>query len=423
MSATSSRTQPEKRKRPSLVWINQFAVLPSDGGGTRHFELGRELVRRGWDVTVVASDYHPHRRAYTRRADADNRSPIDETVDGVRFRWLWAASYKSNDWRRAVNWLTFHRSITAMRELPTKPDVVIGSSPQLFAATAARKLARRLGVPFVFEVRDLWPEGLIAVGGRKGPAYMVMGRVAAGLYRDAYRIMVLAAGVARYLTERGTDPRRIFHIPNGVDVDLVQPVARGERASNDEAAPTTLIYAGAHGPMNGLDMVLDAASILAESGAQVRFVLIGDGPQKTDLMAAASSRGLKNVEFLDPLPKKELAKMLARADAGLMLLREAAMFSFAVSPNKLFDYLSAGIPVICNVPGETADLLAASRAGIQTRDTSAQALAEAIGSLRALTPGERDRMGMHGRQWVAQNHSRNVLGARLDEALREIVAK
>jgi glycosyltransferase involved in cell wall biosynthesis len=409
--------------RPSVVWINQFAVLPSDGGGTRHFELGRELVRRGWDVTVVASDYHPHRRAYTRRADADNHGPIDETVDGVRFRWLWAASYKSNDWRRAINWLTFHRSIAAMRELPTKPDVVIGSSPQLFAATAARKLARRLRVPFVFEVRDLWPEGLLAVGGRKGPAYIVMGRVASGLYRDAQRIMVLAAGVGRYLTERGTDPDRIFHIPNGVDVDLVQPVARAERPSHEGTAPTTLIYAGAHGPMNGLDMVLDAASILAASDSRVRFVLIGDGPQKTELMGAASARGLNNVEFLDPLPKKDLAKMLARADGGLMLLREAAMFSFAVSPNKLFDYLSAGIPVICNVPGETADLLAASGAGIQTRDTSARALVEGVDRLRALTPAERERMGRDGRQWVAQNHSREVLGARLDEALRAIVAK
>ncbi|HEX6627536.1 MAG TPA: glycosyltransferase family 4 protein, partial [Gemmatimonadaceae bacterium] len=352
-------------------------MLPSDGGGTRHFELGRELVRRGWDVTVVASDYHPQRRAYTRRADADNHGPIDETVEGVRFRWLWAASYKSNDWRRAINWLTFHRSIASMRDLPTRPDVVIGSSPQLFAATAARKLARRLRVPFVFEVRDLWPEGLLAAGGKKGLAYVVMRRVSSGLYRDANRIMVLAAGVARYLTERGTDPARIFHVPNGVDVDLVKPVRRAERPSSNGSGRKTLIYAGAHGPMNGLDIVIEAAAILAASDTPVRFVLVGDGPLKNDLVAAVSSRRLENVEFVDPLPKKELAKMLAHADAGLMLLRDAAMFSYAVSPNKLFDYLSAGIPVICNVPGETADLLAASGAGIQTRDTSAQALVDA----------------------------------------------
>jgi glycosyltransferase involved in cell wall biosynthesis len=423
VKANSPRTQTEKSQRPSLVWINQFAVLPNDGGGTRHFELGRELVRRGWDVTIVASDYHPHRRAYTRRADADNHGAIDETVDGVRFRWLWAASYKSNDWRRAINWLTFHRSIAAMRELPTKPDLVIGSSPQLFAATAARKLARRLRVPFVFEVRDLWPEGLLAVGGKKGVAYIVMGRVASGLYRDANRIMVLAAGVARYLTERGTDPNRIFHVPNGVDIDLVQPAPRTQRTAQHITSPTTLVYAGAHGPMNGLDAVLEAASILAALGTHVRFVLIGDGPRKNHLMAAASARGLKNIEFRDPLPKSELANVLASADAGMMLLRDAAMFSFAVSPNKLFDYLSAGIPVICNVPGETADLLASSRAGIQTRDTSAQALVDAVDRLRALSQADRERMGRDGRQWVAQNHSREVLGARLDEALREIVAK
>jgi glycosyltransferase involved in cell wall biosynthesis len=175
--------------------------------------------------------------------------------------------------------------------------------------------------------------------------------------------------------------------------------------------------------MNGLDAVLEAASILAASGTHVRFLLIGDGPQKNPLMAAASARGLKNVEFRDPLPKGELAKVLASADAGMMLLRDAAMFSFAVSPNKLFDYLSAGIPVICNVPGETADLLASSRAGIQTRDTSAQALVDAVNRLQTLSPSDREQMGKDGRRWVAQNHSREVLGARLDQALREIVAK
>lgn len=413
--------QGTERKRLTLVWINQFAVLPTDGGGTRHFELARELVKRGWDVTVVASDYHPHRRTYTRRATADNRAPIDEIVDGVRFRWLWARPYKSNDWRRAINWLTFSRSIAAMGLLPVNPDIVIGSSPQLFAATAARKLARRFRIPFVFEVRDLWPEALIAAGGQKGLAYRVMGRVASGLYRDADRIMVLAGGVARYLIEHGIDPSRIVHIPNGVDVNLVQPLVLGENSFPQAADALTLIYAGAHGMMNGLTVILEAASILAKTDARVRFVLVGDGPDKSELRATAASRRLRNVEFVDPLPKKEMAALLGRADGGLMLLREAAMFSFAVSPNKLFDYLSVGIPIVCNVPGETAELLASSGAGIQARDTTPEALVDAIGRLRALSGAERRRMSTEGRRWVTENHSREVLGASLDEALRDLI--
>ncbi len=423
VTAQTPPKQAGRGGRPSLLWINQFAVLPSDGGGTRHFDLGRELVRRGWNVTIVASDYHPQRRAYTRRADGNNRDLIEESVDSVRFRWLWAATYKGNDWRRATNWLSFHRSVRAMPPLTASPDVIIGSSPQLFAATAARAVARRLHVPFVLEVRDLWPESLVAAGGRKGIAYFALARVASGLYRDAYRIIVLALGTARYLVEKGVDRARIIHVPNGVDVNLVRPGSLEPASSGVAGTTTTLIYAGAHGPANGLDVVLDAAAILSASRIPVHFVLIGDGPEKANLVAAASERGLTNIEFRSPVPKSELAKMLVSADAGLMLLRDAELFSFAVSPNKLFDYLSAGIPVVCNVPGEVAERLAASAGGVQASDSSAAALVDAIRRLRALTPTERHRLGYDGRQWVEQHHSREVLGARLDSVLRAIIAE
>lgn len=412
----------QRSRRPSLLWINQFATLPSEGGGTRHFDFGRELVHRGWDVTIVASDYHPQRRAYTRRADGATRAMIDETVDGVRFRWLWAAPYKENDWRRAANWLSFRRSVRAMPQLTGPPDVIIGSSPQLFAASAARDLARRLDVPFVLEVRDLWPESLVAAGGRKGIAYFALGRVASGLYRDAHRIIVLASGSAHYLVERGVDRSRIVHVPNGVDISVALPRSFEPTLADIDGGPTVLIYAGAHGPANGLKVALDAASVLGAEKPPVRFILIGDGPEKASLVASASERGLTNIEFRPPVPKSELAIMLRRADAGLMVLRDAELFSFAVSPNKLFDYMSAGIPVVCNVPGEVAELLAASAGGLQACDSSPEALADAIRRLRSLTPIERQRLGRDGRQWVERHHSSRVLGARLDSVLREVIA-
>jgi glycosyltransferase involved in cell wall biosynthesis len=406
--------------RPHLVWVNQFAALPADGGGTRHFELGRELVQRGWDVTVVASDYHLQRRAYTRRPDARDRSTIEETVDGVRFRWLWAAPYTRNDWRRALNWLTFHRSVVSMAAMPRRPDVVIGSSPQLLAAAAARRLARRVRAPFVLEVRDLWPESLVAAGGRKGLVYFAFARIASGLYRDARAIIVLAAGAGRYLEGRGVDAARIALVPNGADVHLIQPRS-GPPVPADPGAVLSIIYAGAHGPANGMDVVIEAAGALEAARAPVRFILLGDGPDKPALMAAAASRGLSSIEFKEPVPKAELAPMLAGADAGLMTLRDAELFSFAVSPNKLFDYLSAGIPVICNVPGEVAEMLAESGAGIQTSDASAAALAAAVQRLREIPPGDRAQMGREGRRWVEQHHSREVLGARLDTVLRGVL--
>jgi glycosyltransferase involved in cell wall biosynthesis len=409
---------------PALIWVNQFALLPGDGGGTRHFELGRELVNKGWRVSILASDFHLHARKYTRRARPTDHRTKCELQDGVELRWLWASAYEFNDWRRAMNWLTFYRSvIRELGSLGQPPDVVIGSSPQLFAASAARRLARKARVPFVFEVRDLWPESLVAAGGSRGPAYWFLDRVAAGLYRDADRVLVLARGTREYLVQRGVADSKIVHVPNGVDIDAIQPMAepRGRDADLD-AGPFTLIYAGAHGPANGLDRVLDAAEILG-AAANVRFVLVGDGPSKPALRQDAARRGLAHVEFHDAVSKYELPALLNASDAGLMVLRESPLFSFGVSPNKLFDYLAAGLPVICNVPGELAQMVERAGAGVQVVSTSGSALADGIRALASLSVAQRQRMGRAGRGWVEREHSRQVLGQRLNAFLSELVGQ
>ena len=397
---------------PHLLWINHFAVAPSDGGGTRHFELARELVCRNWRVTIAASDFHLHTRGYTRRPSAAARAAISEQIDGVDFLWLWAAPYERNDWHRARNWLSFQRSLARWRPNGSSPDVIIGSSPHLFAALAGYRMARRLGVPFLFEVRDLWPESLLAAGGSKGPPYYVLGAIARYLYRRADRVIVLARGVAQYLEHHGVAGDKLVYIPNGANTDTFVPRTRSR-------GPFTLIYAGAHGPANGLDTVLDAAELLADQ--PFRVILVGDGPSKVELRAKAHRRELTNVEFLDPVPKAEMPALLARADAGLMVLRSAPLFSYGVSPNKLFDYLAAGLPVACNVPGEVAMLLHQSGAVEQARDSSAPALADAIMRIAMRSPRERECMGASGREWVAREHSRSVLGERLDRTLRGVM--
>jgi glycosyltransferase involved in cell wall biosynthesis len=396
----------------SLLWINHFAIAPTDGGGTRHVELGRELTRRNWRVTIAASDFHVHTRGYTRRPTPSLRTPIVERIDGVDLLWLWAAPYTRNDWRRGYNWLSFARSVTRWRPNGARPDVVIGSSPHLFAALAGARIARRLGVPFVLEVRDLWPESLLAVGGRKGPAYHALDAVARHLYRRAARIIVLARGSRDHLVRRGIDPQKIVHIPNGADTDAFVP-------RPTPGPHLTAVYAGAHGPANGLETVLDAAALLRDE--PVRFLLVGDGPSKPALQADAARRGLTNVEFRAPVPKTEMPALLAAADIGLMVLREAPLFAFGVSPNKLFDYLAAALPVACNVPGEVAAMLHESGAGVQAADAGAGALAEAVRRLVRTPPAERARMGDAGCAWVAREHGRPVLAARLDGALRELL--
>ncbi len=397
-----------------ILWVNQFAALPEDGGGTRHFELGRELVRRGWPVSVMASDFHLHRRVYTRRPGTADRSPVPEVVDGVEFQWLWAAAYSGNDWRRLMNWWTFSRSALRAGRTGPRPDVVIGSSPQLLAARAARQVAQAWGCPFVFEVRDLWPESLVAAGGTQGMAYRVLDHIANDLYRTADLILVLTDGVADYLRKKGVK-QPIACVPNGADV---QQPRRSPRAADDQR-PLTLVYAGALGAANGLENVLEAAATFGPGGG-VRFVFVGDGPERGRLEADARRRGLSHVSFLGPLPKSQLSEIFADADAGLMVLRDSPLFSFAVSPNKLFDYLAAGLPVVNNVSGEVAQMLLEAGAGVQTEDGSAAGLVAAITRFQGTDTLTRLRMHTDGRRWVEQTHSRVVLSQRLIEALEAL---
>ncbi|HEV2180395.1 MAG TPA: glycosyltransferase family 4 protein, partial [Gemmatimonadaceae bacterium] len=186
-------------------------------------------------------------------------------------------------------------------------------------------------------------------------------------------------------------------------------------------APFTLVYAGAHGPANGLDTVLAAAALLLDH--PIRIVLVGDGPAKSELQTRAAREQLPNVEFRDPVPKTAMPNLLASAHAGLMVLRDAPLFAFGVSPNKLFDYLAAGLPVVCNVPGDVAAMLRNAQAGEQANDPSPRALADAIVRLAQRTPDALRAMGDAGRAWIGREHSRTVLAQRLDSALRPLVER
>lgn len=403
------------KSRRHILWINHFAVPSTDGGGTRHFEIGRELVRRGWQVTIAASDFHLQTRRYTRRPGRNVFDTLVERYEGVEFHWLWAAPYRTNDWRRAWNWLSFAWSLLRQsRGKDERPDVIIGSSPHLFAAFAASELARRYRVPFIFEVRDLWPESLVAAGGRKGPVYYVFDWIAGYLYRRADRIICLARGAEAYLVAKGIDSGKLVYVPNGVDTASFAGVARSPRDT------FTLVYAGAHGPANGLDVVLDTAHELRDDPG-IRFLLVGGGPVKQDLLESARNRHLHNVEFRDTVSKQRLPEVFSEADAGLMVLRDTPLFAYGVSPNKLFDYFGAGLPVVCNVPGEVAAMVEAAGAGEQAEPGSTASLAAAIVRLAARTHGQREMMGRSARDWVSQEHGREILAERLESALHEML--
>ena len=405
---------------PEVWMVNQYAVTPDLPGGTRHYDLGVELAKRGFTVRVFASDTNLAVRRRT-KLQSGQRYMV-ENRDGVEFVWVRSAEYDRNDWRRVWNMLSFavgFLTIGSRLSRASRPQVVIGSSPHPFAALSARFLAARMGARFILEIRDLWPQALVDMGGiaETHPAIRLMRVLERYLYRSAHTIIALTPGSLQYLRKHGIAEERTALIPNGVHLGNFRPILpRGAARAKYLMHGFTIVYTGAHGPANSLHTVLEAAKLL--DGESVEFLLVGDGPSKEALMRRATETGARNVSFLNPVAKDEIPTLLSAADAGLITLKNARAFEYAVSPNKLFDYMGAGLPVICCIPGEMGRLVSEAGAGITCPPESPEALAEAVRQLLEAPQAERERMGSNGTEFVTRKFNREVLA----EALAHIVA-
>lgn len=399
-------------------WINHYACPASEPGGTRHHALAAQLNASGIETTLIASSFHYTRLA--ERLDDGERTRIEEH-GGVRYAWLRTRPYTSNPLAKLNNMRSFaSHLLRAAGSLPLeRPDVIIGSSPHLYAADAARRLAERWSIPFCCEVRDIWPGSLVDIAGASpwNPVVLHMGRIERRLYRRAQRIFTLLPGSEDHIHRHGGREGSVVWIPNGVDPSLLP-----ESAPPDEAGPFTLIYAGAHGVANGLDAVLDAAALLQRSRGSddIRFVLIGDGPRKAELVRRAHDESLDLVEFRDPVAKTEIHSVLQQADACLMPLKRGNVFRHGISPNKMFDYLAVARPVIFSVDTPVNPVEAAG-AGVTIPPEDPEALASAVLQLAALDASERTAMGERGRAYVLEQHNLATLANRVGGALREVV--
>jgi len=292
-------------------------------------------------------------------------------------------------------------------------DLLFATSTPLTAGIPgifARWLRRK---PFVFEVRDLWPELPRAMGVITNPVLLrLMDWLEWLSYHSATACIGLSPGIVQGIARRGIDPTAITMIPNGCDLDIFAPSA--ERAAIDGIAETDLVavFTGAHGRANGLDAVLDAAAELrARHREDIRLLFIGDGALKPALVARAREEHLSNCLFLDPLPKVELSRLMSRADVGLMILANVPAFYYGTSPNKFFDYIAAGLPVLNNYPGWLADLIAIHRCGLAVPPENPAAFADALMNL-ADNPDARAAMGANARALARQEFDRALLADR-----------
>lgn len=402
------------------VWIlNHYAQEPGGPGGTRHFSLARHLPAHGWKATLIAaSTEHMTGR---QRLDAGEQKRL-ETFDGVPFLWLRTATYAGNGADRVRNMLGYTRAVLERNALSSldPPDVIVGSSVHPLAAWAGRRLAKRHGVPFIFEVRDLWPQTLIDMGrlSAKHPAAIALRALERSLYRSARRIIVLLPKANAYIEPLGIAREKIVWIPNGVDLEMY-PAPPPKPPSES----FTLMYFGAHGAANGLDNLLQAMKIVESNsaGSNIRLRLIGQGPLKDALIGMAQDLGLKAVGFEAPITKNKIPLRAAEADAFVICVRQMRnLYRFGISMNKIFDYMAAAKPTI--ISAEVAsNPIADACGGLTVPAENPEALAAAILDVAALPPERRAEMGTAARQHLEKNYSMERFAARLATTLDDSI--
>lgn len=396
------------------VWIlDQYAVPPSMTGFTRQYEHGRLLRELGWDPLVVASPYDHKRHIFERPVSLLHpKHEIDE--DGVRFLWIYSLPYVANDWRRYANMTSFLISCVAACAFRRPPSVILASSPHLLTGLAGVMLAKWHRVPLVAEIRDLWPDSLTDMGLSNPLIIRPLAWVERRLYRNAAHVVVLAEGGRAGVRAKGVPEHRVTLIPNAVmaSQSSKRPDGRELRDRLGWGDKTVFIYAGAHGAANALNEVVAAAERLSDR-PDIMIALLGDGPEKPALRAAAKHLG--NVVFLDAVPKEAVSTWIAAADVGLITLRKSQVFQ-GVRPNKLFDYLAAGLPIVTTVPGETAEMVVTAGAGLSAAPGDIDGLKQAI-LLVADDHALRRQMAQNARELHARTPSREDAARKLSEVL------
>ena len=376
--------------------INHYTVTPDKGGATRHYQIARMLVSFGHKVTLIASGYNHWSRKEEHLSSKETWKR--ETSSGIECVWLKTPAY-SGTLGRLWSMIIFALRVrfgSWRNDDEKKADIIWGSSPHLFAAYAAKKLADHENVPYVLEIRDIWPQTLVELSGvsERNPVIFLMKKIEVFLYRKSDLIITLLPGAAKYLEQNGAHRSKIVWIPNCVDFEQVPDVSQPE-----EHSCLKIIYAGTVGRANGLEVIVEAAETLSAQNIPVCFEIVGDGPEKKRLQAMIDKRGISTVKLLDPVPKASIFKKLFQADACLLILKDSPVFLRGISPNKLFDYMAVGRPIIFAV-NTPYNQVAEAGCGFSVFPPDSDKLCDAVKTLVETPLDKRWEMGKRGRKYV-----------------------
>lgn len=398
-----------------ILYFHQHFTIPTQAGGTRSYELAKRLIERGHSVCMVCGE-----TAKLNLPESKTKNVYRGVVDGIDVIQI-ALPYSNKDSiaKRASTFIKFAWKGIQIA-LQEEYDLLFATSTPLTAGIPGiiMKLFRKK--KFIFEVRDLWPELPKALG-MKNPFLLWGMSILEWLsYHSADACIGLSPGICEGIKRRSQKHKRIAMIPNGCDLDIFKPTSE-KNISLEGILPTNkvAIFTGAHGIANGLDSILNAAKVLKQMKREdIILVFIGDGKMKTHLMERVKNENIDNCRFYTPIPKKELNKIIASADVGLMVLANIPAFYYGTSPNKFFDYISSGLPVLNNYPGWLADMIQKNDLGIVVPPDDAQAFANGLIKLID-NDNYRVKAGANARKFAENNFSRVDLANKFVSFLEE----
>ncbi len=392
---------------------------------SRTFEHCREWVRRGHKVTVITgAPNFPKGELF---AGYRNAWRARETMDGIEVVRVWTYITANEGFvKRTLDYVSFMASAIPAGLGIRDVDIIVATSPQLFTPCAAYVVSRLKRRPYVFELRDLWPESIRAVGAMRNARILdLLERLELFLYAKSGHVVSVTDAFKRNLISRGIDGGKISVRTNGADLSRFAPAGRDLALAEQTGLQSKLVvgYVGTHGMAHALDTVLAAAGRLqampqAQTG-HIHFMLLGDGAEKARLKEIAASQSLRNVTFLDSVPRQDVVRYWSLVDLAVIHLRRTPLFETVV-PSKLFECMAMGIPVLHGVLGESAEIVQREGCGLLFEPENPEALVESVLRL-ARDPEGRKVMSERGRG-AAQRYDRRTLAGEMLEDLRQVCA-
>lgn len=393
-----------------VIYFHQHFSTPKGSAGIRSYEMARRLLARGHQVTMVCGSYGGGETGLSQPFVGGRRRGTVDGIDIIEFD----LAYSNADGfvKRGLTFVKF-----AMRSIglafTEQYDVLFATTTPLTAGIPGIFARWLRGKPFVFEVRDLWPELPRAMGVIRNP--LVLGAMSVlewASYRSAHRLVGLSPGIVEGVAHRSVPRERIASVPNGCDLGIFAGEVQPWRPAEVHATDLMAVFAGTHGMANGLDAVLNAAAELKRRGRDdIKLVLIGQGKLKAGLQERAAREQLDNVVFHDPVNKAKLAGLMAATDLGLQILANVPAFYYGTSPNKFFDYIAAGLPALNNYPGWLAEMINEHRCGFAVPPDNPVAFADALEQAAADRDALKD-MGKRSRALAESQFDRIKLADR-----------